>query len=163
MFKKTGRFSSTVRVPAAQQVIDSHKKPSVTTLSNGDIRIRHREFITDLIGSESFSVVSSYPIQPGMSSSFPWLSRLAANFESYKFESLSYHVTTMSSTATRGTLGVAIDYDASDPAPTTKVQALAMQFGTRSGLAARSRAQGEPTGSQQAQRTFCSHGHDTQH
>lgn len=120
-----------MRVPAAQQVIVSHKKPSVTTLSNGDIRIKHREFITDLTGSESFSVRSSCPIQPGMSSSFPWLSRLAANFESYKFESLSYHVTTMSSTATRGTLGVAIDYDASDPPPTTKVQALAMQNSVR--------------------------------
>lgn len=106
----------------------------MTTLNNGDCRIRHREYITDIetTGAPSPFAVASLPINPGLAASFPWLSRIAANYESYKFESLSFSYETEAPTSLGGSLMLAVDYDATDPAPINKQQAMAYRSSVRS-------------------------------
>jgi hypothetical protein len=65
-------------------------------------------------------------VNPGLASTFPWLSSIAYNYESYKFNSLSFRFETQKSTATSGTVLLAADYDAADADPANK-QAM-MQF-----------------------------------
>jgi len=67
-----------------------------------------------------------YSVNPGQANTFPWLSRIAQNFEKYRFEYLEfYYKREVSEYATAGQSGKVIfsfDTDASDPAPTTKQQ-----------------------------------------
>lgn len=98
-------------------------KPKQTHLTNGDAVVEHSEFIQDVPGTIAFSVLAGgLPVNPGMSNTFPWLNQLANNYESYLFEKLEFEYRTSSSSATSGVLMLAIDYDASDPAPVGKVQ-----------------------------------------
>jgi hypothetical protein len=102
-------------------------------MSNGDCVISHREYIADVVstGATTFSVVS-YACNPGVSGTFPWLSSVASNFESYRFERLNFEYETDISTATAGTAIMGLDYDAADPAPTTKTQVLSYRGAVRS-------------------------------
>jgi len=56
---------------------------------------------------------------------FPWLSTIAQNYERYKFQMLKFHFRTGAPTSTPGNIGMYVDYDATDPAPTSKLVAYA--------------------------------------
>jgi hypothetical protein len=105
-------------------------KPSTTHLPNGDVIIEHCEFIADLKGSVNFATVP-FPINPGQTVSFPWLSQIAPNYESYKFEYLDFEYQNTVGSQTPGLVMLGADYDASDPAPVDKTQFAAYQDYTR--------------------------------
>jgi hypothetical protein len=86
-------------------------------------RVRHKEFIADISGSVSFSV-ASLRINPANSVMFPWLSRIAPNFERYQFKQLVFSLKTQTSTSTVGSIMMAIDYDPTDPLPVSKTALL---------------------------------------
>jgi len=71
--------------------------------------------------STAFNILSTYPINPGQATTFPWLSSIAKNFEKYRFQSLEFYVVPqVSQFANGGRTGEVIlscDYDASDAAP----------------------------------------------
>lgn len=121
--------------PVAQSRVRLMTQPQLATVKNGSsdarIRIRHREYIADVLGSTAFSAVS-YSINPGLVSTFPWLNQIAQNYESYQFNKLSFEYETYSSTATAGTVILAVDYDAADSAPANKVEALSFHNAVRS-------------------------------
>lgn len=122
------------QAPVAQTNINRTRRPKIQTLPNGDCRITHREYVEDIQaagGTPSAFTVQGLPINPGQKGTFQWLSRIAANYESYVFESLSFCYETEASTTLGGTLVLAIDYDASDPAPISKQQAMAYRRSTR--------------------------------
>jgi len=78
--------------PVAKSRTVKTNKPKIKTLSNGDCVITHREYVADILaGANNPSAfnVTTFPVNPGQSSSFQWLSRIAANYESYQFQSLS--------------------------------------------------------------------------
>lgn len=61
---------------------------------DGEIKISHREYLTDLYGN-AYNVdkqnqkafdLQAYDINPGLEQTFPWLSQLAQNFEEYELE-----------------------------------------------------------------------------
>lgn len=58
--------------------------------------IRHREFISDIAPSVNF-VNQSFPINPGLSSTFPWLSQIAVSFEEYRLRGMVFEFKSMSS------------------------------------------------------------------
>jgi hypothetical protein len=70
--------------------------------------------------------LASYPINPGQASTFPWLSKEAAQWEKYTFEMLEfYYKREVSEFATAGQQGkviMSVDYDASDSPPSSKQQ-----------------------------------------
>lgn len=81
--------------------------------------ISHREYIADIPGSVLFDV-NEWSLNPGNPLIFKWLSQIAINYESYRFSSLTFHYETAVSTITPGTVMLAVDYDAADPAPSDK-------------------------------------------
>jgi hypothetical protein len=88
--------------------------------SNGEsCRIVHRELIGSVIGSVNFAVSSdnSYALNPGLTSSFPWLSTQAQNWEEYRFNHLRFEYYTRCASTTTGSVMLIPDYDASDLAP----------------------------------------------
>jgi hypothetical protein len=82
----------------------------------------HREYISDLLASATAGAFSAlgFPINPGNSKMFPWLSEMAKNFESYVFKSLKFFFETDVASTTPGTVLLAVDYDPLEPVPQNK-------------------------------------------
>jgi hypothetical protein len=87
--------------------------------------IEEDEYIGEIFGSVAF-VSTGYPVNPGQAATFPWASKLFSLYEEYEFTHLEfYYKREVSEYATNGQTGKVIfsfDYDATDPAPTTKQQ-----------------------------------------
>lgn len=81
--------------------------------------VRHREFIADIAQSHDFAI-TKYRINPGDKSSFPWLSRMANLFETYRFKDLKYSYEPTCGSTTPGSVNLAVDFDASDDQPPSK-------------------------------------------
>lgn len=122
--------SRSVQVPVAQGKVSTMGRPQTRNLDNGDIIVTHREYIGEIVGSDLFAAIS-YPINPGLAKTFPWLSGIASNWESYLFSDLEFMIETQASTVTQGTIISALDYDPNDPAPVSKIQAMAYRGSVR--------------------------------
>jgi len=94
-----------------------------------ETRIQHREYLGDVISSATSGAFSNtmYRINPGIVTSFPWLSVIAQNFDQWKpngivvcFKSTS-SVYNGSSQAL-GTVIIASDYDLTDAAYSSKIE-----------------------------------------
>lgn len=106
-------------VAAAYATGNSGKAPKLS-YQKGSVRVQHRELVTNVSGlndNGAFSVASSVALNPGLSQSFPWLSNLAQNYESYRFHKLRFCYYTRTGSNTPGSVILAPDYDASDPSP----------------------------------------------
>lgn len=87
--------------------------------NHGTIEFAHREYIADISSSTGFTN-QSFPINPGNSTLFPWLSTIAKNFEQYQMMGLIFEFKSTSATAVGsvntglGTVIMATDYDVLD-------------------------------------------------
>lgn len=98
------------------------KKPATIKSTTGTtICVAHTEFIADIISTGSAFAVTRYAVNPGLNVSFPWLSNMANNYESYKFKKLEYQYKPICATSTPGKVILAIDFDAADAAPSSKL------------------------------------------
>jgi len=94
------------------------------------ITVRHREFLSVVKSSTSYTVSNSYEINPGLSKTFPWLSTLASSFQEYTIKGLVYHYIPTSgmiagtTNTSLGSVMIQTAYRASDTAPTTKYELL---------------------------------------
>lgn len=68
----------------------------------------------DVISDGTNYQLSSYQVNPGLSSAFPWLSGIADRFESYIVRKLNYIYIPMIGTDKNGAVMLAPDYDAGD-------------------------------------------------
>lgn len=88
--------------------------------SSEGVVIAHREFIGDVSGSTAFSL-ASLSINPGLPSTFPWLSTVAQNFEMYDMLGLVFEYRPSSGSAVSAAsaaLGVVVyatDYNVLSP------------------------------------------------
>jgi len=57
--------------------------PVVHDMGDSGVRVKHREFIGPVYSTTGFQN-TSYPLNPGMASTFAWLSQLAVSFQQYK-------------------------------------------------------------------------------
>lgn len=122
--QKKPKAKSSVKVaPVAIYSQTLGRRPSFSNKGSADGRIvvRHREYFADLNGSIAFAC-TSFPINPGMALLFPWLNRMAANYESYHFNRLEFHYKTAASTTSVGSVIMSVDYDPADAAPSTLQQ-----------------------------------------
>jgi len=98
--------------------------------SGQSVVIRHREFITQVTGSINFTVKQELPINPGLSSTFPWLANIAASFQEYTIKGMVYHYVPTSGSAvasTNAALGSVMlqtSYRSTDSNPSTKSELL---------------------------------------
>lgn len=120
--------NTTTAAPVAVSYTRKIKAPHVNrSTKNGDITVEHTEFIADINGSQTFQN-KLFTVNPGLAATFPWLSSIGPMYESYRFEKLRFDYQPMASSSTNGSVMLAVDYDASDPAAATK-QALATYRG----------------------------------
>lgn len=103
------------------------KAPVAANKSSGrNQQVRHRvrecERIATISGSVLFDVVTTVPLQPGLTSSFPWLAGVANHYDRYKVHSITYTYKNVVGTSTNGNIIMGFDYDARDAAPTTAIQ-----------------------------------------
>jgi len=105
-------------VPVAMSRKTRGYAPAIS--QGGDsVVIRHSEFICDIAGSTAFAT-TSLNVNPGIATTFPWLSSVAMRYQRYQFRNLKFRYQPRCSTATAGTVILAIDYDANDAAPLSK-------------------------------------------
>lgn len=131
-----GNGNGRIYAPVAQTRLMKTGVPKVSGsayTSDGRIRVQHREYIADVAGSVGFSA-TAYAVNPGLQGTFPWLAPISAQFESYLIRGLSFEFETQKSTATSGSIMMAIDYDASDAAPSNKQQLMSYHDAVRSAV-----------------------------
>lgn len=95
--------------------------PNVIRTKEG-CRIQHRELVATTLGSTVFTV-NAYRLNPGLVSTFPWLSAQASSWEQYRFNRLSFEYITRTATTTVGSVILVPEYDPSDPAPLSEAAA----------------------------------------
>lgn len=93
----------------------------VPSFGEDTIRVRKREFICGLNSTASAFTLKSFPINPGLDETFPWLSSIARNYEQYRINGMIFQFVSTSSDAIASTtaLGLgqvilATDYNAAD-------------------------------------------------
>lgn len=96
-------------------------QPKMFKRGDGRVLVRHREYIADIQGQSAFTNVQ-YPVQPGIPTTFPWLSGIASNYESYCFKRLKFQYRARSPSTQTGSVFMVIDYDALDAAPSDKTE-----------------------------------------
>lgn len=81
--------------------------------------IRHCEQLQEIAGyTGSYSLAYSFPLNPGMTNTFPWLSAVAQQYEAYEFKAIKVHFMPYVSSATAGYVAINVDYDPSDTTTT---------------------------------------------
>lgn len=94
------------------------------------IIVRHREYLAPIKGSVNFQQQRSFPLQPGDSNTFPWLSGLAIKYQQYKIRGMVFHYVPTSGYAVSGSnpaigsVMIQSSYRAGDNPPTSKVEML---------------------------------------
>lgn len=101
----------------------SAQPPSFGSM-NSSFVFEHCEYIGDINGSETFSS-RSFNINPLDSTTFPWLSAVAGQFETYQIEGMLVRFESTSGDATGsntalGSVMAYIAYDVADESPTSK-------------------------------------------
>lgn len=97
------------------------------------IRFKHREYVQDISGSVGF-VNTAFPINPGLSTSYPLLSAISSCFQQYCivgqiYEFVSTSANALNSTNTAlGTVIMATDYDSLDISFPSKQAMMATMF-----------------------------------
>lgn len=104
-----------------------------TDLKDGHIRVKHREFIADLT-TQTESVFLNAVLNPTDSTSFPWLSQIAVNFQQWiphgiVIEFVSTSGSAVGANTALGSVSIATVYDADNFAPfATKAELLNTYF-----------------------------------
>jgi len=95
------------------------------------VTIRHREYIADVSMNGTSFTSSVFSVNPGLPSTFPFLSQIGDNFQEYSFKGLVFEYKTTSATAlvsgtntAMGSVMLAAQYRADAPAFTNKSQLL---------------------------------------
>lgn len=114
----------------ANRILASRVPTMNSTLDQG-VRVSHHEYLGDVSSSVGF-VATKYPLNPGVSITFPWLSSLAVSFQEYELNGLIFFFKATSANALNSTntaLGQIIgatQYNPYLPIPTTKIAMLGL-------------------------------------
>jgi hypothetical protein len=121
---RLARGDRVVSVPVASEILTMHNDPIINVTKMNTTRVRHREYVQDILGTVPFAL-ATFPINPGVAFSFPWLSSVAQRFEKYHFRELYFDYQARSPSNIQGAIYVSIDYDATDDPPVDKETMLA--------------------------------------
>lgn len=102
------------------------------------VNFTHREFLGDVFSASTANTfkIDSYPINPGQSDTFPWLSGVVgAKFQQYRINGMWFEFRTMSADALNnvntalGSVVMSTDYDSADATFTSKQQMENTEYG----------------------------------
>lgn len=130
--KSKGAVNNTRKVtaPVATASIMVTGKPRISGLQGNSVRIVNREYFKDVTGTDEYFAQATQ-INPGNNIMFPWLSSIAANYESYMFKRLKFCYEPICATNTAGSVMMAIDYDAADAVAPSKAVLMAYEGAVR--------------------------------
>ena len=104
------------------------------TFGQDEIRVKHRECVAHLDATTAFQN-NVFPMNPGLSDSFPWLSAIANNYEQYRWNGVVYQFKSNCSNSIASTtnLGLgqvilATDYNAHNKPFVNQIQMLGSMF-----------------------------------
>jgi len=128
-------FGKLIGAGAYQVKRNSLMSQGPPVFGSSDIRIRHRESL-GVISTSSGAFVNElqFDLNPGLPASFPWLSRIAANFEQYDFAGLVFEFKTTSATAigstntALGSIFMSTQYNVLNPVFANETEMKAYEF-----------------------------------
>jgi len=98
--------------------------PKFSTTHSTNI-VCHREYIGDILGTTAFTN-QSFPINPGMFTTFPWLSTVAEGYQEYRIHGMVFEFNSLiTDYVTGGAPGVVVmatNYNSSVPVYTSRAQ-----------------------------------------
>jgi len=92
------------------------------------ITVRHKEYVGELRGSQTFSIPYRYPLNPGVSTTFPWMHTLAAQYSEYRIKGMVFHyvptsgMSVASANTALGSVMFQTSYRATEAAPSSKIE-----------------------------------------
>lgn len=109
---------------------EGNSPPIVRNAKDGRFIIRHREYLRDVIvpaNNNGAFAVTAFKINPGLQSTFPWLSSVAQSFQQYKLRGMIFNFKSNYSEynnaqAGMGTVILGTEYDATLPNFVSKIQ-----------------------------------------
>lgn len=120
----SGDYTLTGEVPSYNVLTSSKQIPKFSTSSATNI-ICHREYLGDIKGTAGF-VNRSFPLNPGIDETFPWLSSIAESYQEYRFHGLIFEfrpmITDFVTGGSPGTVVMATNYNADSTVYISKQQ-----------------------------------------
>lgn len=116
---------------------DRFSPPELINYSHRGVCLRHREYIGDISASADFAL-TSYDINPGLSTTFPWLAGVAKNYEQYMITGMIFEYRTLSAdyttaaSAALGYVAMATQYNSLQPNFTDKIHMENYEFANSS-------------------------------
>lgn len=110
---RSGNQARTTFSRPALSRVERNPGPVFLKTDPGKTRIKHREFV-DTVTSGASAVFTSYLINPGNATLFPWLSQLAGAWEKFNFNKLHFEYVPTCATTSEGEFGTFVDYDCKD-------------------------------------------------
>lgn len=118
----SGDYTITGTNPEYNVLTNSKQIPQFSTTHATNI-VCHREYLGDITGTSAFTN-RSYPLNPGDSKTFPWLSTIAQNYQQYKIHGLIFEfrplITDYVTAGSPGVVVMATNYNANADAYDTK-------------------------------------------
>lgn len=120
-----GITTSSAPVTTSHRIVT--RRPTITSRKGrgaGTV-VTHRELITgSVMGSTSFAIQNSIPLNPGLASAFPLLSGIAKNYEEFRWNYVRFLWIPIAPTSAQGDVIMIQEYDANAPQPSTEVDAV---------------------------------------
>jgi hypothetical protein len=118
----SGDYEVSGAAPSYNVLVNGNQIPKFTSTHSTNI-VCHREYLGDITGTTAFTN-AAYPLNPGMSTTFPWLSTIADNYQEYKFHGLIFEfrplITDFVASGAPGVVVMATNYNADLPVYTSK-------------------------------------------
>lgn len=118
--KMNNNPNRTQDAPAARGRSMAVRKPQTSSRA-GVTTIHHSEMIYSVPanGGDPFTIAqpNGFALNPGLTTTFPWLSQQAAGFEHYQIRDMSVEYVPLAASSTNGAVLLIIDYDSADAPP----------------------------------------------
>jgi len=114
-------YAHTNVAPLSLSELKTSVEPNFSMARDGtSITVRRTEYVGDISSVGTDYKLHTYVLTPTNTTLFPWLSGIAARYESYSFNSVKIHYCPTAPATTPGMVGLAAEFDASDADPTNK-------------------------------------------
>lgn len=127
----SGDYTLTGPAPSYNVFMGSTQAPKFST-GKGTV-ISHREYLGDIQGTTPFTP-TTYPLNPGIASTFPWLSTVASNYQEYRFHGLIFEfrplITDFVTGGSPGVIVMSTVYNADAPVFASKQQMENSEYAT---------------------------------
>lgn len=111
---------------------NNNQIPKFSTTKQTNV-VCHREFLGSITGATAFTN-RSYPLNPGLSSSFPWLSSIASQYQEYRIHGMIFEfrplITDYVLNGAPGVVVMATNYNANDPLYVSRQQIENTEYAT---------------------------------